>query len=320
VVAVSGHRREVSREDIARATEAARAVQVPSNREILHVIPRGYIVDGQEGIKDPLGMSAVRLEVETHIVAGASTTLQNLTKCVSLAGVQIDELVISSLAAAEATLTDTEKELGVVVADIGGGTTDLAVFVDGAVHHSAVIPVGAINVTNDVAIGLRTSLNLAEDIKVRHGTASVADVQPEELINVAVMGDGGGQTIQRRKLSEIIEARMRELYELIGEEVARSGHGSPLPAGLVLTGGGARLAGVADLARDVLQMPVRVASPQGVGGLMDQLNSPAFSTPLGLLLWGARHAGMEPIGASTRSPVSSSLSRAGSWFRNLFPG
>jgi cell division protein FtsA len=320
VVAVSGHRREVSKEDIARATEAARAVQVPSNREILHVIPRGYIVDGQEGIKDPLGMSAVRLEVETHIVAGASTSLQNLTKCVSSAGVQIDELVIASLAAAEATLTDTEKELGVIVADIGGGTTDMAVFVDGAVHHSAVIPVGGIHVTNDVAIGLRTSLNLAEDVKIRHGTSNVTEVQPEELINVAVMGEGGGQTIQRRKLSEIIEARMRELYQLIREEVARSGHGSPLPAGLVLTGGGARLAGVAELARDVLEMPVRVASPQGVGGLMDQLTNPAFSTSLGLLLWGARHVGAEPIGFVTRSPVSEGFGRARNWVRSLFPG
>jgi len=180
--------------------------------------------------------------------------------------------------------------------------------------------VGGIHVTNDVAIGLRTSLNLAEDVKIRHGTSNVAEVQPEELINVAVMGDGGGQAIQRRKLSEIIEARMRELYELIRQEVARSGHDTPLPAGLVLTGGGARLAGVAELARDVLEMPVRVATPQGVGGLMDQLNSPAFSTPLGLLLWGSRHAGAEPIGYTTRSPMSAGLGRAGTWLRNLFPG
>src|ERR687893_624449 len=216
VVAVSGHKREVSREDVARATEAAKAVQVPSNREMLHVVPRGYIVDGQEGIKDPLGMSAVRLEVETHIVAGAATSVQNLSKCVTTAGVQIDELVISSLAAAEATLTDTEKDLGVLVADIGGGTTDLAIFVDGAVYHTAVLPVGGINVTNDVAIGLRTSLTLAE---------------------------GGGQTIQRRKLCEIIEARMSEICSLVSEEVKRSGHAGMLPAGVVLTGGGARVAG-----------------------------------------------------------------------------
>jgi cell division protein FtsA len=228
--------------------------------------------------------------------------------------------VVGSLAAGEATLTDTEKELGVLVADIGGGTTDIAIFTDGAAYHSAVLPVGAINVTNDVAIGLRTSLNLAEEIKIKHGTASLTDVQPEELLNVAVLGDGGGQTIQRRKLCEIIEARMSEIYSLIVEEVKRSGHGGMLPAGVVLTGGGARIGGAAELARDVFQMPVRVGSPQGVGGLMDQLSNPAFSTPIGLLLWGANHAEAEPIGYATGSPVGAGVGRVVDWIRGLFPG
>jgi cell division protein FtsA len=319
VVAVSGHKREVSREDVARATDAAKAVQVPSNREVMHVIPRGYIVDGQEGIKDPLGMSAVRLEVETHIVAGAATSVQNLSKCIAQANVQIDEMVISSLAAAEATLTDTEKELGVMVADIGGGTTDIAIFIDGAIYHSAVLPVGGINVTNDVAIGLRTSLNLAEEIKIKHGTADLSQVQPEDLLNVAVLGDGGGQTIQRRRLSEIIEARMGEIYSLVREEVRRSGHAGMLPAGAVLTGGGGRLAGADVLAREVLEMPVRIGSPQGVGGLMDQLSNPAFSTPIGLLLWGAHHLGDEPLGEYGGNGTGP-LSRIGDWIRGLFPG
>jgi cell division protein FtsA len=303
---------------VARATEAAKAVQVPSNREILHVVPRGYIVDGQEGIKDPLGMSAVRLEVETHIVAGAATSVQNLSKCVTTSGVQIDEMVISSLAAAEATLTDTEKELGVLVADIGGGTTDIAIFVDGAAYHTAVLPVGGINVTNDVAIGLRTSLNLAEEIKIKHGNANIAEVEPEELLNVAVLGEAGGQTIQRRKLCEIIEARMSEIYGLIREEVKRSGHAGMLPAGAVLTGGGSRLAGADVLAREALEMPVRIGSPQGVGGLMDQIGNPAFSTSIGLLLWGAHHLGEEPIGYAANGV--NPLSRVGEWIRNLFPG
>ena len=319
VVAVSGHRREVSREDVQRATEAARAVQVPSNREVMHVIPRGYIVDGQDGIKDPIGMSAVRLEVETHIVAGAATSIQNLTKCIHQANVQIDELVVSSLAAAEATLTDTEKELGVLVADIGGGTTDIAVFVEGAVFHTAVLPVGGINVTNDVAIGLRTSLNLAEDVKVKHGSADLRNVQPEELLSVAVLGDGGGQTIQRRKLCEIIEARMGEIYVLIREEVRRSGHGGVLPAGVVLTGGGARISGAAELGRDVLEMPVRIGPPQGVGGLMDQLSNPGFATPIGLLLWGARHLGSDTVGPPMRAPVGAGVGRFVGWLRSLFP-
>jgi cell division protein FtsA len=320
VVAVSGHKREVSREDVARATEAAKAVQMPSNRETLHVIPRGYIVDGQEGIKDPLGMSAVRLEVETHIVTGLSTSIQNLSKCIANANVHIDEMVISSLAAAEATLTDTEKELGVLVADIGGGTTDIAIFTDGGIYHSAVLPVGGINVTMDVAIGLRTSQNLAEEIKIKHGTANLQAVQPEELLNVAVLGDGGGQTIQRRKLGEIIEARMSEIYSLIGEEVKRSGHAGMLPAGVVLTGGGARIGGAAELAREVFEMPVRIGAPQGVGGLMDQLSNPAFTTPIGLLLWGAHHAGEEPIGYAASSPFSGAGSRFMDWIRGLFPG
>ena len=235
VVAVSGHKREVSREDVARATEAAKAIQVPSNREIRHVIPRGY-------------------------------------------------------------------------------------FVDGAVYHTAVLPVGGINVTNDVAIGLRTSLNLAEEIKIKHGTANMAEVEPEELLNVAVLGEGGGQTIQRKKLCEIIEARMGEIYSLIGEEIKRSGHAGLLPAGVVLTGGGARLGGVAELARETLQMPVRVASPQGVGGLMDQLSNPAFSTSIGLLLWGAHHIGSEPISFTTASPLSGVGGRFVDWLRGLFPG
>jgi cell division protein FtsA len=181
--------------------------------------------------------------------------------------------------------------------------------------------VGGINVTNDVAIGLRTSLNLAEEIKIKHGSANLADVQPEDLLNVAVLGDGGGQTIQRRKLCEIIEARMSEIYSLIGEEVKRSGHAGMLPAGVVLTGGGARLAGAAELAREVLQMPVRIGSPQGVGGLMDQLSNPAFSTSIGLLLWGADHVGTEPLGAyGNGSPVGAGLGRFADWLRGLFPG
>ncbi len=320
VVAVSGHRREVSREDVARATDAAKAVQVPSNRELIHVLPRGYIVDGQDGIKDPLGMSAVRLEVETHIAAGAATSISNLTKCISPANVAIDELVVGSLAAAEATLTDTEKDLGVLVADIGGGTTDLAIFTDGAVYHSAVLPVGGINVTNDVAIGLRTSLNLAEEIKIKHGSADVGEIGPEELLNVAVLGEGRGQTIQRRKLCEIIAARMEEIFTLIREEVKRSGHAGMLPAGIVLTGGGARLSGSAELAREVLQMPVRIGSPQGVGGLMDQLSNPAFATPIGLLLWGATHAGDEPLGYVAGNPMGQVGGRFMDWLRGLFPG
>ncbi|HET7677497.1 MAG TPA: cell division protein FtsA [Candidatus Limnocylindrales bacterium] len=317
-VAVSGPRKEVSHEDVARAREVAQAVTIPSNREVLHVLPRGYIVDGQEGVKDPVGMSAVRLEVETHIVHASATAVQNLRKCVQHAGVRIDELVAASHASAEAVLSDTEKDLGVAVADLGAGTTDLALFLDGSPFHSVVLPIGGNNVTNDVAIGLKTSLQAAEDLKIRHGTCSVASVAPEELVQVETIGEEQGRTVQRREIAEIIDARMRELFEKVGEEIRAASHGGMLPAGLVLTGGGAQLAGVAELGREVLQMPVRVAAPAGVGGLVDHLITPSFSTAIGLLLWGARSLGEEP-GRYESAPAFGAMGRLRDWLRNLFP-
>jgi cell division protein FtsA len=318
-VAVSGPRKEVSREDVARATEVARAVSIPSNRELLHVLPRGYIVDGQEGVKDPIGMSAIRLEVETHIVHASATAVQNLSKCVQQAGVRIDELVAAGLASAESVLSDTEKDLGAAVADIGAGTTDLALFLDGSPFHTVVLPIGGNNVTNDVAIGLKTSLQVAEDLKIRHGTSDPDAVQPEELVQVETIGEAPGRTVQRSEVAAIIEARMRELFEKIGEEIAGASGGGMLPAGLVLTGGAAQLAGAAELGRQVLQMPVRVAAPAGVGGLVDHLLTPAFSTPIGLLLWGARAVIDGEPGRYESAPVGGALGRMRDWLRNLFP-
>ncbi len=317
-VAVSGPRREVSPEDIERATEVARAVTIPSNREVLHVIPRGYVVDGQEGVKDPLGMSAVRLEVETHIVHASATAVQNLTKCVQRADIKIDELVASALAAGDAVLSETERELGVAVADFGAGTIDLALFLDGSPFHTAVLPLGGNNVTNDVAIGLKTSLNAAEELKMVHGTADPATVEGEQQVEVETIGEGG-RTASRRELAEIIEARMREVFEKIGEEIDRSGSTGKLPAGLVLTGGAAQLAGTAQLGREVLQMPVRVAGPTGVGGLTDHLLTPAFSTSLGLLLWGARSVrGYEPLRYESAG-APGVMARMREWLRGLAP-
>ena len=212
-VAVTAHHREVTREDINRAIEVARAVSIPSNRDVLHVERRGFTVDGQEGVKDPLGMSALRLEVEAHIVSASATAVQNLTKCVQLAGVKIDELVVDGLASAEAVLTETEKELGVAVADIGAGTIDLTLFADGSPFHTAVLPVGGNNVTNDVAIGVKTTLQVAEELKVRHGTCDLRDIIDEE-ISVSVLGEDAGRTVSREELCRIIEARMRETFEL----------------------------------------------------------------------------------------------------------
>ena len=287
-VAVSGHGREVTREDINRATEVARAVSIPSNREVLHVLPRHFIVDGQEGVKDPLGMSAIRLEVETHIVTGSATAVQNLTKCVVAGGVKIDELVADSLASAEAVLSETEKELGVAVADIGAGTIDLALFADGSPFHTSVLPVGGNNVTMDIAAVMKTSLQVAEELKI-----NARDVRPARrstrtsMINVAMLGEEAGRTVSRLELCQIIEARMRETFELLANEMKASGHGM-LPAGIVLTGGGAaaRRAPPSSAARS---SRCRSGSPgrAGVGGLVDNLLTPANSTAIGLLRWGA---------------------------------
>lgn len=318
-VAVGGHHREVTREDIQRATEIARAVSIPSTREVLHVLPRGFTVDGQEGVKDPLGMSAIRLEVETHIVTAAATAVQNLSKCVQQARVGIDEWVAGPLASAEAVLSDTEKDLGVVVADIGAGTTDLCVFLDGSPLHTGVLPVGGSNVTNDVAIGLKTSLTEAEELKIRYGTCDLRAVQPEELVPVEVIGESQGRTVQRAEVCSIIEARMREIFEMVGTEIARAGHGGMLPAGLVLTGGGAQLAGAAELGRQVLQMPVRIAAPTGIGGLTDGLLEPAYSTAVGLLLWGARSVAAGEPSRYESAPAFGILGRLRELIRGLFP-
>jgi cell division protein FtsA len=318
-VAVSGARREVSREDIERATEVARAVSIPSNREVLHVLPRGFVVDGQEGVKDPLGMSAVRLEVETHIVHAGATAVQNLTKCVQRAEIRIDELVSSALASGDAVLTETERELGVAVADFGAGTIDLALYMDGSPFHTAVLPLGGNNVTNDVAIGLKTSLTAAEELKIKHGTADPSLIVEDEDVDVEGIGEGDATTASRRELSEIIEARMREVFEKIGEEIERAGYKGMLPAGLVMTGGAAELAGTARLGREVLQAPVRIAGPTGVDGLTDHLLTPAFSTSLGLLMWGARSVqGYEPAHYES-GPTPGMMNRMRDWARGLLP-
>jgi cell division protein FtsA len=317
-VAVTAHTREVTREDVNRAIEVARAVSIPSNREVLHVERRGFVVDGQEGVKDPLGMSALRLEVETHIITASATAVQNLSKCVQQAGVKIDELVVNSLASAESVLTETEKELGVAVADIGAGTIDLALFADGSPFHTAVLPIGGNNVTNDVAIGLKTSLPVAEELKIRHGTCDLRTVDDDEQISVAVLGEDAGRTVSRLEVCQIIEARMRETFELLKAEMAQAGPGM-LPAGIILTGGAAQLAGSAELAREVLEMPVRVGGPSGIGGLVDTLLTPAYSTSVGLLQWGAASLGATDPLRYESVPALGVFGRIRDALRSLFP-
>ena len=317
-VAVSAHTREVAREDIRRAIEVARAVAIPTNREVLHVERRGFIVDGQEGVKDPLGMSALRLEVETHIVTAPQTAVQNLMKCVAQAGVKIDELVVNALASAEAVANETERELGVAVADIGAGTIDLAMFNEGSPFHTSVLPVGGNFVTNDIAIGIKTSLPVAEELKIQHGTCDLKTIADDEEIAVSVLGEDAGRTVSRLEVCQIIEARMRETFELLAGEMKAAGAGM-LPAGIILTGGGAQLAGLAELGREVLGMPVRVVSPSGVAGLTDSILTPAYSTAIGLLQWGST---MLDEGESTRyesAPAAGLLGRLRDSVRSIFP-
>lgn len=310
VVAVAEPEKEITPFDVKRVIDAAKAVQLPTSREILHVLPRGYVVDGQEGIVDPIGMSGVRLEVETHLVTGGATATRNLHKCVSELGVEISGIAFGGLAASYATLTDTEKELGVVLVDIGGGTTDVAIFVEGALSYSSVIPVGAINITKDLAAGLRVSLESAEKIKLRLGEFPKIPVLEEERpkgktdkedeIDVSDLGlPEGMRSISKKTLIEgIIKPRLNEIATMVGLEIKRSGFGGMTPSGVVLTGGGALTVGAVESARRNLAMPVHIGIPQHVSGLVDEILTPAYATGVGLLLWG---------GTAGKSEVSTSL-------------
>ena len=289
MVAVSGRHADVTREDTVRAIDAARAISIPNTREILHVIPRGYVVDGQDGVRDPIGMSAVRLEVETHIVTASSTSVQNLSKCVQRAGVEIEELVLTSLATAESVLTPEDRELGVVLADIGGDSTDVVVFAEGSVLHAATLPIGGRHVTNDLGIVLKCAPDVAESLKLRYGSALPLAVDPDEIVQVPQFGEEHSLPVTRRHVAEIVESRLQELFTLVAAEVARAGTTNRLQAGIVLTGGGALLPGTAQAARDQLNMSARVVAPNGVGGLTDQIGSPPYAAATGLLLWGARN-------------------------------
>jgi len=263
-------------------------------------------------------MSALRLEVETHIVTASATAVQNLSKCVAAAGVKIDELVVNSLASAEAVLNETEKELGVAVADFGAGTIDLALFQEGSPFHTRVLPVGGNNVTNDIAAVLKTSLQVAEELKSRHGSADLRTVPDDEEISVSVLGEDAGRTVSRLEVCQVIEARMRETFELLRNEI-RAGGVKQLPAGVILTGGASQLSGIAELGREVLEMPVRVAAPTGIGGLVDTLLNPGYSTAVGLLQWGATSlTGGEPLRYES-APAMGGIGRLRDALRSIFP-
>jgi cell division protein FtsA len=315
VVAISRGERGIRPVDVERALESARAIDIPHNREILHIIPRGFSVDGDDGVRDPLGMQAYRLEVEAHIVTGATSSIRNLIKCVQSSGIHIDAMVLGPLASGNSILTEIEREMGVVLVDIGAGTTDIAIFIEGSIWHTVVLPTGGEQITNDIAIGLRTPYNAAEEIKIKYGHAQPEAVMPEEMVRVDVFGEDGQQQVSRQFLAEIIEARAEEIFEMIMKEIKRSGYDGLLPAGVVLCGGTAQLPGLKDLAREVMGLPTRVGEPEGLRGLVDTLHSPAFATGVGLLRWGINHDLPQPVKQSS----GNSLKMPG-WLKAFLPG
>src|SRR5215510_12831613 len=288
VVAISGREREVSALDVERAVDAARAINVPQDREIIHVLPQSFMVDDADGVREPLGMSGVRLEVECHIVTAAVTSVQNVVRSVNRAGLAVQDVVLEPIASAEAVLFPDEKELGVVLIDIGGGTTDMALFRDGAVWHTAVLPLGGDHITNDVAVGLRTPMSDAESLKRRHGCALTALVPAEETVDVPSVGGRKPRQLSRQVLSEIIQPRVEEVFTLVVRDLKRAGFEGAATAGVVVTGGSSIMHGVPELAEAVFDQTVRRGVPAEVGGLAKAVKSPVYSTAVGLALYGAR--------------------------------
>ncbi|MFH1534236.1 MAG: cell division protein FtsA [Nitrospirota bacterium] len=320
VIAVSQDKNEISEDDVDRVLEAAQAVTIPSNRRVLRIVPKTFTVDEQKGVKYPVGMTGIRLEVETHIVTGFEPVIKNLEKCVLQSGVDIDDIIPNSLAPAEAVLSKRQKELGVVVVDVGCGATSISVFEDGAILHTAVIPVGGENVTNDVAIGIRTSIDTAEKVKIEYGSTAPEDVNDRETIDLSLISKIDTHLVSKKQVVEIIQARYHEIFLLVKDELAKIHRDGMLPAGVILTGAGAKLPGVIDLARETLNLPAQIGFPQNYDGVVDKIDDPAYATAIGLLIWGSRfegrhHAGLGMKGVSLRK----GLSNMKGWLKNLFP-
>ena len=319
VIAVSGKSKEVAQGDIDRAIDAARAVHIPPDREVIHVLPQTFTVDDQDGIREPLGMSGVRLEVEVHIVTGAVTSVQNVIKSVNRAGLTVRDIVLQPLASADAVVMPDERELGVILIDIGGGTTDVALFRDGAIWHTSVLALGGDHITNDIAVGLRTPTYEAEELKKRHGAALTALVREDETIEVPSIGGRKPRVLSRQLLSEIIQPRAEEIFTLAAREIARAGLADTATAGVVVTGGSALMEGIPELAEQVFDLPVRRGHPMGVGGLADVVSSPIYATGVGLVLFGARRRTQGTILAGhDGAGVRRIMRRMREWFTELF--
>ncbi|MCA9376119.1 MAG: cell division protein FtsA [Candidatus Doudnabacteria bacterium] len=289
VIAVSRADNEIAEDDVQRVVDAASTVSVPPNQEILHVVPQSYSVDTQENVKDPVGMSGIRLEVEATIISGSSAYVKNLTKCVQRAGVEIEGIVIAPMAASMSVLTKRQKELGVALVDVGAGTTSLIVFEEGDMLHSAILPVGSGHITNDLAIGLRTSVDVADKVKLKHGSADPKEFKDGQTVDLRKLGGDEDGVVSRKEIAEIIEARLSELFDLVGAELKEINRQGQLPGGIVLVGGGAKLPGLVDVAKDRLKLPAQIGFPERLPGLNEALDDPSFAVAQGLVLWGYKH-------------------------------
>lgn len=319
VIAIAQEHAEINEEDVDRVLEAAQAVTIPSNRRILRIIPKTFSVDDQKGIKYPVGMSGIRLEVETHIITGFDPIIKNIEKCVLQSGVDIDDIIPASLAPAEAVISKRQKELGVVVVDIGCGTTAVSVFEDGSTLHTAIVPIGGENVTNDIAIGLKTSIDTAEKIKIEYGSVIPEDVNDRETIDLSHISKLDTHVVSKKQVVEIIQARYHEILLLVKDELAKIHRDGMLPAGVILTGAGAKIPGVIDLARETLNLPAQIGFPQNYDGVVDKIDDPAYATAIGLLIWGSRFEGRYHSGVLKGMNLKKGLGNIKGWLKNLLP-
>ena len=310
--------REVCQADVDRVVETAKAIPIPTDQQILHVLNQEFVIDGQEDVREPLGMSGVRLEVKVHIVTGAVSAAQNIVKCVRRCGLEVNDLILQPLASATAVLSDDEKDLGVCIVDIGGGTSDIAVFTQGAIRHTAVIPIAGDQITNDIAMALRTPTKEAEEIKRRHGCALRELADPQEMIDVPGVGDRSSRQLSRQTLAEVIEPRAEELYALVQAELRRSGFEELLSSGVVITGGSAAMQGMVELGEEVFHMPVRLGLPSYAGGLSEVIRSPRYATGLGLLISGHEQHQRQQIAKMQSGSVKHVFERMRKWFETNF--
>ncbi len=310
--------KEVTPYDVERVIDAARAVAIPADQKILHILPQEFIIDDQESIREPVGMSGVRLEAKVHMVTGAVSAAQNIIKCVRRCGLEVDDIILEQLASSHSVLTDDEKELGVCLVDIGGGTTDIAVFTEGAIRHTAVIPIAGDQVTNDIAVALRTPTQHAEEIKIKYACALTQLASVEETIEVPSVGDRPDRRLARQTLAEVVEPRYEELFTLIQAELRRSGFEDLCAAGVVITGGSSKMEGAVELAEEIFHMPVRLGIPQYISGLVDVVRNPVYSTGVGLLLFGYQNRAIRETEARMGSGFRGVLRRMKSWFQGNF--